>query len=194
MSRRLLYGLASLLVLTGCAQLPGGDVAAKFAQRPARTAIAAYTLAGRIAIHQEQRHFAVNITWQHAPQNDEIMLSTPLGQGVAELTRNAAGMRLVTAERREYTAPDWQALATQIFGIDLPIAHLPLWLVGAVPVDALGVRYDGSGRPQQMLADGWLVAYLEYESGAADALPTLIELRREDIEVRLKIDDWLLPP
>ena len=46
---------------------------------------------------------------------------------------------------------------------------------------------------QRLLSDGWLVAYLEYESDAADALPTLVELRREDIEVRLKIDEWLLP-
>ena len=190
---RLLHVLALLLMLTGCAQLPGGGNGAEIGLRPVRTAIDAYTLTGRIAINQQEKHYAVNLAWQHAPHSDEIMLSTPLGQGVAELTRNAAGMRLITAERREYTAPDWQALTRQLFGIDLPLASLPSWLVGAVPADALGVRYDGSGRPQQQLVDGWMVAYLNYESAASDALPTLVELRREDIEVRLKIDEWLLP-
>jgi outer membrane biogenesis lipoprotein LolB len=38
--------------------------------------------------------------------------------------------------------------------------------------------------------DGWQIAYLVYESAAPDALPTLIELRRDDIDVRLKIDTW----
>lgn len=193
MSRSLVNILGLLLMLTGCAQLPGSESGAKIGLRPVRTTIDAYTLTGRIAIQRQEKHYAVNLTWQHTPHNDEIMLSTPLGQGVAELTRNAAGMRLITAERREYTAPDWQALTSQLFGIDLPLASLPRWLVGAIPVDALGVKYDGSGRPQQQLVDGWLVAYLKYESAAPDALPTLVELRREDIEVRLKIDDWVLP-
>lgn len=190
MPRLLLHVLALLLMLTGCAQMPGRESGAKIGLRPARTAIDAYTLTGRIAIQRQESHYAVNLSWQHAPHSDEIMLSTPLGQGVAELTRNAAGMRLITAERREYTAPDWQALTSQLFGIDLPLASLPRWLVGAVPADALGARYDGSGRPQQQLVDGWLVAYLKYESEAPDALPTLVELRREDIEVRLKVDEW----
>ena len=193
MSRSLVNILALLLMLTGCAQLPGRESGAKIELRPARTAIDAYTLTGRIAIQRQEKHYAVKLAWQHAPQSDEIMLSTPLGQGVAELTRNATGMHLITAERREYTAPDWQALTNQLFGIDLPLAALPHWLVGAISADALGVRYDGSGRPQQQLVDGWLVAYLKYQSAAPDALPTLVELRREDIEVRLKIDEWLIP-
>jgi len=190
MLRHLLNVLGLLLALTGCAQLPGGGFDAGLAQRPPRTAIDEFALSGRIAIQRQESHYAVNISWQHAVRSDEILLSTPLGQGVAELTRNADGMHLVTAERREYTAPDWQALSSRLFGIDLPLASLPRWLVGAVPSDALGVKYDGSGRPQQLLADGWWVAYLEYESGAADALPILVELKRDDIEVKLKIDDW----
>ena len=184
--------LALLLMLTGCAQLPG-SAAGKSEQRPGRAAIFEFALSGRIAIQRQESHYVVNLAWLHAPQSDEIMLTTPLGQGVAELTRNAAGMRLLTAEKREYTAPDWPALTRQLLGLDLPLASLPRWLVGAVATDALGVSYDGSGRLQQQLAEGWLVAYLEYESAAADALPTLVELRREDIEVKLKIDDWQLP-
>lgn len=192
MSYRLLLVLASVIVLAGCAQLPTSEAGARVAQRPARIAIDAFTLTGRIAMQQEQRHYAANISWQHAPENDEIMLATPLGQGIAELSRNAAGTRLITAERKEYTATDWQALATRMFGLELPIARLPRWLVADVPADALGIRYDGIGRPQQWVADGWLVVFLDYESGAVDALPSLIELKREDIEVRLKIDAWQL--
>jgi len=43
-----------------------------------------------------------------------------------------------------------------------------------------------------MVVDGWQVAYLEYAGNAVDALPALIEMKREDIEVRWKIDDWQL--
>jgi len=193
MSRRLLSFLALMAMLAGCAQLPDLEQATRLAPRPARTTIAAYTLAGRIAVRAGERHYAVNLTWQHALERDEILFASPLGQGIAELTRDAAGARLTTAERREYAAADWQGLSAQVFGFSLPLEALPRWLVAAVPADALGVTRDGAGRPRQMVSEGWQVAYLGYESAAADALPVLLELKRDDIEVRLKIDDWQLP-
>lgn len=119
------------------------------------------------------RHFA-NIAWQHDASHDSILLSTPLGQGVAQLSRDDAGARLVTADRGEVTASDWESLATRILGAPLPLNDLPKWL---------------TGRPPEA-ASGWRVEYLDYESEAVDALPTLIELKHDDIEVRLKIDEW----
>lgn len=190
MTLRLLKLLALLLLLAGCAQLPGTAPGTIAAVRPPRTSISSYTLAGRIAIHQEPRHYMVNIAWQHAPESDQIMLTTPLGQGVAELTRDARGTRLVTAAQREYKAADWQALASEMFGLDLPMDRLPHWLLGEIPADARDIRYDSIGRPQQWLAAGWLIVMLDYESAVPGALPAMIELRRDDIEVRLKIDEW----
>jgi len=183
------YLLALLLALTGCAQLPGSD-RDNLPKRPPRSAIAEFSLDGRIVIQHRQTSYSANIFWQHAAQTDTILLSTPLGQGIAELTRNASGMRLLTSERREYNAPDWAALTHQLFGIDLPLTGLPRWLAGSVPVEALGVHHDALGRPLRQWVDGWLVVYAAYESAAADALPSLVELAREDIQVKLRIDDW----
>lgn len=192
MLRRLLPALVLTCLLAACAQLPStmsGDAAMP---RPARAAINSFLLTGRVAVSQGQQRHAVNITWQHSAARDEIFLATPLGQGIAELTRDAAGARLTTAERREFHAPDWQALSVQIFGFPLPLSALPGWLLAEVPAEALGIRYDYAGRPQRMVADGWQVAYLAYASDAVDALPALIELTREDIEVRLRVDEWQL--
>ncbi|MDD5175400.1 MAG: lipoprotein insertase outer membrane protein LolB [Sterolibacterium sp.] len=194
MTRLVLPALALMLMLPGCALLPDTARQVKLESRRARATIDVFTLSGRIAAHQGQRRYSASMTWRHAPESDEILLATPLGQGIAELTRDAAGTRLITAERREFTAPDWQALSTQMFGFSLPLSLLPRWLVADVPADALGVSYDGVGRMRHMVAADWWVDYLDYESEAADALPTLIELKREDIEVRLKIDEWQLIP
>lgn len=161
---------------------------------PARTAIQAYLLTGRIAVSQAQQRHAVNVSWQHSPTRDQIFLATPLGQGIAELTRDAAGAHLTTAERREFNAPDWQTLSVQVFGFPLPLSALPRWLLAEVPTAALGVKYDAAGRPQRMVADGWQVAFLEYDGDGFNALPVLIELKRENTEVRLKIDEWQLSP
>ena len=181
-------------LLAACAQLPGTHPEHSAMPRPARAAIGGFLLTGRVAVSQSQQRHAVNITWQHSAARDEILLATPLGQGIAELTRDARGAHLHTAERQEFNAPNWEELAVQVFGFPLPLSALPRWLLAEIPANALGVNYDSVGRPQRMVADGWQVAYLEYGSNAADALPALIELKRAEIEVRWKIDDWQLSP
>lgn len=136
--------------------------------------LTAFAFEGRVSVRQgEIRHHA-NIYWRHGSGRDEILLTTPLGQGVAELSRDASGARLVMADRREYAAPDWETLSARVFGSPLPLDGLPAWL---------------SGRPPAV-GNGWRIDYLDYQSEAADALPTLIELKRDEMELRLKIDEW----
>lgn len=136
--------------------------------------LSAFLLEGRIAVRQDQvRHYA-NITWRHSAGQDEIFLTTPLGQGVAELHRDEAGARLLTADRQETVAADWEDLAAKVFGYRLPLGGLSVWLAGRPPEATIG----------------WKVDYLDYEGAAAEALPTLIELRRDDLEIRIKIDQW----
>jgi outer membrane lipoprotein LolB len=125
-------------------------------------------------VRQDPARHHANISWRHGPEADEILLTTPLGQGVAELHRDVDGARLVTADRQQTVAADWDDLAAQVFGMRLPLADLPAWLTGTRP-------------PAET---GWRVEYLDYEHGASDALPTLIELRRQDLEIRIKVDQW----
>jgi outer membrane lipoprotein LolB len=180
------HGSALLLsaLIAGCALLPPPGA---LSPRPQRSMIEAYSLSGRISVRQGEVRYAAHIDWQHDASHDEILLSTPLGQGIAELTRDAAGARLVTAERREFAATDWEALSVRVFGFALPLTSLPRWLVADAPG---GAARDAAGRPQHFSADGWTVDYRDYEGEAAYALPQLIEIRSDDVEVRLKIDEW----
>jgi outer membrane biogenesis lipoprotein LolB len=75
-----------------------------------------------------------------------------------------------------------------VFGFELPLEGMPRWLLG----DVTPTQRDEPGRPLAAQIDGWDIRYLGYESDAADALPVLIEFRRDDIEVRLKVDSWQL--
>ena len=133
-----------------------------------------FTFDGRVAVRRgETRHY-VNISWRHEAASDEIFLTTPLGQGLAQLRRDATGARLLTADRREFLADEWEGLAEQLFGTRLPLNDLPTWVTGHA----------------QPWANGWRVNYLDYQSEAPSALPVLLEVKRDDIEVRLKIDEW----
>ena len=186
MLRSLLHGLTALVLcslLGACVQLPSTEAL----QRPPRAGIEAYSLTGRITVSQGQQRSMASLDWHHDGQRDEILLSTPLGQGIAELTRDASGARLVTADRGEFSAPDWEELSAKVFGFALPLTLLPRWVLADAPV---GATLDAAGRTQHFVVDGWAVNYLDYESPAAYALPQLIEIRRDDIGLRLKIDEW----
>lgn len=155
-------------LLAACASLP-----AEHPRRPPSADISAFAFNGRLAVRQgETRHY-VNIGWRHDPAGDEVLLTTPLGQGVAEIVRDAAGARLTLADKRSYAAEDWSTLSEKLFGFRLPLQASARWLLG-----------------ETTETEGWRVVVAERESAAANALPTTIDLERDDIAVRLKIDDW----
>ena len=105
----------TLTLLAGCAVAPSAP------PRPHRNAIAAFVLEGRLSIRQGDKPYASNIEWQHTPDGDRIFLSGPLGQGIAELSRDATGATLLTADRRTVKAADWSSLAEALLGIRLPL-------------------------------------------------------------------------
>ncbi len=182
-----LRGLFLCLVaglLAGCEALPVREN--HFAPRPAPADIAAFSFDGRISARQGETSHHANIAWRHTPDDDEILLTTPLGQGVAELTRGARGARLVGADRQVFEAPDWEGLSARLFGFELPLTGLPRWVLGDVPSAGRGAQLDAAR------VAGWDIRYLDRESDAPGALPVLIEFRRDDIELRLKVDEWHL--
>ena len=120
-----------------------------------------------------------------------IELSGPLGQKAARLSRDATGARLDTASRETYQASDWESLAEQALGVALPLNNMARWVTASFEADAK-VERDDKGRPLRVLVNGWQIDYPAYESAAPDALPVLVTLHRGDIDVRLKIDEWLL--
>lgn len=191
--RRILAATASLGLLAGCAALTPALEAVP--ARPARAEISAFQLIGRVAVKSAEQSFSARIDWRHGADGSEHMLvNTPLGQGLAELTADRSGARLETADRQSYAAPDLDALSEQAFGARLPLVKLPYWAIGKVAAAAADLVLDEQGRVRRFAEQGWQVAYLAYESEAPAALPTLIQVRRDDLELRLKVDEWNLEP
>lgn len=180
--RQSLGTLLLVLGLTACQTLPPAPVA----PRPARESVERFDLSGRISIRQADRIHQASLTWHHDALRDEILLSGPLGQGAAQLTRDEQQACLTTGDRQIRCADDWRLLAVDVVGVDLPLDGMVRWLLGDVAAD----RYDEQHRPLHAWVAGWEIAYLEYESPRPDAWPSRIYLRRDDIDVRLKVDQW----
>ena len=132
-----------------------------------------FELGGRIAASARAESFTGNLNWRHARDADELVISTPLGQGVARLLRQGDAVQLSTADRREYRAADAELLTERVLGFRLPLAGRADWV---------------RGRPSPALeARGWKIEYQDYD---AERRPTLMRLTYPGIELRLAISEW----
>lgn len=191
MSLRRLLGIGLLLGMAGCAALTGTP--REPVSRPQRESIEAFSLSGRIVVRRGAERFAAAIDWRHDRDGDEIVLSGPLGQGLARLTANATGALLETAGRGRFEASDMDSLAERVFGASLPVAGMAHWLLGRPAHGGSVLSRDASNRPAVLAERGWTIDFEQYESDRQEALPTLLRARREEVEVRLAIEDWDLP-
>ena len=132
-----------------------------------------FSLAGRIAVRSGNEAFTGNIAWRHAKGGDEILLSTPTGQGVAQILRQGDAVLLKTSEGKEYRAADSESLTERVLGFRLPLEGLADWV---------------QGRPSPALeARGWKI---EYQSRDEKGRPSLMRLNYQGIELRFAISQW----
>jgi outer membrane lipoprotein LolB len=132
-----------------------------------------FELAGRIAARSGKEAFTGNIAWRHAKSGDELLLSTPTGQGVAQILRQGEAVILKTAEGREYRASDSESLTERVLGFRLPLEGLADWV---------------QGRPSPVLESrGWKIEYQDYD---AQKRPTRMRLSNQGVELRLAISQW----
>jgi outer membrane lipoprotein LolB len=165
------------LVLSACAQVE--------LQQPAENL--EFELAGRLAVRHAKDSFSGSLTWRHAPTSDEMLLSTPLGQGVARILREGDAVTLSTAEPREYRAADAESLTEQVLGFRLPLTGLADWVQARPAKNSPAVADTApDGRLRALEQNGWKVEYLAY----AGERPSRLRLTYPGIELTLLITQW----
>jgi outer membrane lipoprotein LolB len=148
-----------------------------------------FELTGRVAVRSGQDAASGTLVWRHGPGFDDLMISTPFGQGVAEIARRADLYTLTTADARRISASDPEALTEQALGWRIPLAGLPDWVRGRpYPHARAAVSYGRGGRPQRINQLGWTIEYLAYDDESG--LPSRLQLTREGLDIRLTIDSW----
>lgn len=202
MRRSLLGGLlaAGVVLLGGCAQLPGFRSAAAPHKLVLTKPPEAFRLEGRVSVKTGEENFSGGMVWRHGHQEENLLLRTPLGQGVAELRGNADGVTLKDSEGRTYAAGDAETLVRQAVGMTLPIKGLAWWVVGQPrPGSRFTAEADENGRLAVLKQDDWRIEFSRYDAHA-DArrasffLPGKLMARRgDDLEIRLVVDTWELP-
>lgn len=170
----------SPLALAGCAGMPP-------TAPPASEVLQAFTLQGRVSVQYGEESLSGQLDWRAQADGDEVLLSSPLGQGMAAISRNKAGVRLVRPGEPVVVAENVEMLTRSELGFRLPLSGLRYWVQARPdPARPSKIRLDTAGGVEQIAQDGWRIDYLQYQ----ESRPRKIQVSREGLEIRLVVDQW----
>ncbi len=177
-------------LMTACAIAPSSQTG----DLPARATLDAFSLEGRFSLRNEDKSYSGRMSWRHDRGGDEVLLSSPLGQGIAEIVSDADGARLTANDGRVYSAADAETLTREVLGYPLPLEQMSDWVRGRLR-DAEESSFDELGRPFKQRVAMWKIEY-GYENDDASAVPNRIFAERVGggLELRLRIDEWTQLP
>jgi outer membrane lipoprotein LolB len=185
--RGLLPALAVSL-LAGCASL---SQVPPLSSAEAGPEAEAFGFSGRIALRQQDHYVSGGIRWRHQAARDDILLLSPLGQGVMQIVRDTEGAALRTSDDKEYRAADAEQLAWNVTGWRIPVSGLVYWVRGVPrPGSIAHEERDAMGRLQLLTQDDWRIEYQTYADAPDTTLPRRMVLTRPEFEIKLVIDSW----
>jgi len=185
---RKLFALLPALALFGCAA-PMPREAPIAGTEP--SLITGFQLSGRVAVKYDGQGFSGGLRWQRNGETDDMLILSPLGQGVARIQRDAEGVTLTAPDQRSHHAKDTAELTQKVLGWRLPLDGLRYWVLGvAAPAAAATPEVDADQRLLRLTQDGWRIDYLGYKRIDGTDLPGKIVLQHGEVEVKLVIDVW----
>ncbi|MEN8206485.1 MAG: lipoprotein insertase outer membrane protein LolB [Pseudomonadota bacterium] len=184
-----LAGLLLILLLTGCAATPA------FKSTRSAAEFTDWQLNGRIALTHGEQGWHASLLWLERAEGYQLKLSGPLGQGGFQLAGDEHGVVLMDAEGHSSFARDGDALLLQATGWHLPVVGMRYWVRGLpVPDTEASPAYDEAGHLSRLEQSGWTINYQRYQEVNGAAVPSKMQLSRDDVSVRLVIRQWQLGP
>lgn len=173
-----------LSMLSGCASLLSSSEPAE----PPREALTEFVLEGRFSLFHDGKNYSGRLDWTHRETGSELLLSSPFGQGLAEIVTDAGGARLTQSDGKTFVAPDVETLTQDVLGYPLPLGRMADWMRGQVP-SGQG-RLDSLGRVVLLEQDAWRIDY-EYAGQDPRSPPVRITARRAgNFELRVIVQAW----
>jgi outer membrane lipoprotein LolB len=177
-----------MLFLAGCAAI---EVAVVPLDTENRSPVAQFKLDGRLSVKTEAEQYSGSLVWHRDGDEESLLVSGPLGQGAAEIRRQAGVLVLTAADGSVVTEASDERLMERALGLRMPLDGLVWWL-SALPRPGVpfqtGIGQDG--RVALLEQDGWRIEYSRYRLRGDRWLPGRIFARQGDIEFRLVVDGW----
>jgi outer membrane lipoprotein LolB len=197
---RRLGAVALALLLAGCAvpQMPGpaadrdAAVAAYEARAERLGQLAGWQLDGRVVAKGSGESGQARIRWSRRHGDGRLAVRNPFGQTVLEVRSGPSGLRLRDARGGLYRGQRVHTVLEQRLGWRVPVGRLADWALGLARPDGPPADLDGRGRPRHLTADGWTVAFTEYQKVDGLWLPQAMRVSRDGMRLRIKVHRWRL--
>ncbi len=199
---RLFFPTLLLVALGGCASLPSQQVVTdqsheRWAQRQLRLdTLDQWHLRGRVALFVKQDVYNLGLDWQRNGDQSFLKLEAALGQGMVQLSSRPGEVELKTSEGEHFFGQNAEQVLRSATGWALPVEGLQSWIKGINHERSDYIPdIDAQGRARTLQQDGWKINYLAYQKvdlrsfGAAE-LPQKMYLRRDQLALKIVIDQW----
>ena len=182
---------AAATVLAACATVPPAEDGLTVDERRTRLeALPGWDMRGRIAIDTGERAFQARFRWLE--ESDSLLLNVRglLGAGSFEIKGTEAALTL-RARGETWSLLDPETELSAQFGWWLPVGSLDAWLVG-LPDDAYEARVSlgANGAPATLEQRLWALEFADYALAEGLLLPRTIDMRHEQLQLRLTVDSW----
>lgn len=146
-----------------------------------------FELTARFAARYRDEAASGTLLWQHRAARDEVLLSSPFGQGLARISRDGERVTLIASDGKRYSAADAETLTEQVLGFRLPLRGLTDWVRARPATDVPAqAEYATDGRLLSLEQHGWRIEYTAYEG----IQPKRLKLNYPGLELRLAITEW----
>lgn len=180
------------VAVAGCAALPGTEKRLPGEALRGLAPVRHFQMGGRVSVKTESQNLSGSLAWEREAGQETLLLSTPLGQGAAEIRRRGEVVVLTGADGGVISADSDELLLEKVLGLRLPLEGLVYWL-SALPRPGVPFQasQDEQGRVAALEQDGWRIEYDRYRHVGQRSLPARIFARRGDnLEFRLVVDGW----
>jgi len=183
-SVRAALATACVVLVAACATTPPSQPAADVRVE------ASFSADGRMSARRGNDGVAVHFAWRHTPAGDDFDVSTPLGQTVARMRRDASGVRVERPNEAPADYPNWTSLTSAVLGVAIPVDGLVYWIQGVPAAQAAAtVERDRGGRLSVLRQQGWDIVYSYPGDGATRPSRLVMSYPGgEAIEVRVVVD------
>lgn len=176
-----------VLLLTGCSQFQTREPLLPDDARAVLN-LEHWSLEGRIGIRYDGEITSANLSWQQQPDQYQIALTGPLGQGGLRIEGREGSVSLQRSGSAEvHRAATPEALMQRLVGWHLPLSHARYWVRG-VPDPMLDWQPLNSG--QGFSQSDWQIEYDRYTRTGTLVLPEKIRLTRPDLRITLVVNRW----
>ncbi|WP_318452599.1 lipoprotein insertase outer membrane protein LolB [Photobacterium leiognathi] len=191
--RNIAFIAITFALLSGCAQTPQDTQKVDWKTHQTQLKrLTDYQAKGVFGFYSPEQRIQLTFNWKN--HNDEYQLILiKMFKTVLNLNSKPNNVTLVDPDGKTYHGTDATQLVKEITGLQLPLSQMRDWLIG-LPTGADTYQLNNNDQvaylAKNINGQVWEMHYNTYND-QTPALPTQMILSQGELQVRIKISQWL---